>query len=254
MSNIYESLLRIEKLYNCKSTIETAALLKMPNVTFYDNRRKAENEFKRTGELLNEINPIKKELLKKVIERKTTNSLYQAFVDLAARDNLNLNWVFYGKPPIYNNTSKIAKIVGTGDLKDYINDDTVAIPYYSNIKASAGNGYCNSENEELDYIVLPKNMIKAKKINALKVDGDSMSPNIKAESIILIDLEAKALKNNAVYVVRYDDEVYVKRIEELEDYILLRSDNIAYRTITAKKEDICIIGQVINTILNENIE
>lgn len=97
-------------------------------------------------------------------------------------------------------------------------------------------------------------MISGKKLNAIKVYGDSMSPNIKPDSIILIDLDKKELKNNTVFALRYEDEVYVKRIEDHGDTILLKSDNIQYSTIVTKRNKIFIIGQVVSTILDKNIE
>jgi phage repressor protein C with HTH and peptisase S24 domain len=202
---------------------------------------------------------IKKNILKNAIyggkQKHFTNALYLHFIDLAKKDNLNLNWVFNGVAPIQLGSSeKVAKFVQNHNLKEYVTDDTVAIPYFTEIKASAGNGYLNDEEYEPDFIVLPKNMIKGKKLNAIKVNGDSMAPNIKPDSIVFIDLAAKKLKKACVYVVRYDDEVYVKRLEELDNHILLRSDNISYSTITAKKEDVTIIGQVINSMATGNIE
>ncbi|MFY9075330.1 helix-turn-helix domain-containing protein [Malaciobacter mytili] len=259
MSTIYEALLRIEELYNCKNMTDTADLLGMPKNTFYDNKRKAKADFDKIQELENETNPIKRDILKKAIsnnkQKHYSNALYHQFIELAIKDNLNLNWIFNGDLPIHNDSSeKIAKIVQSHYLKEYVTDDTVAVPYFQDIKASAGNGYFNSEDDEPDFIVLPKTMIKGKNINALRVHGDSMAPNIKPDSIIFIDLSKKKLKKACVYVVRYEDEVYVKRLEELDDHILLRSDNISYSTITAKKEDVHIIGQVVNSMSTGNIE
>jgi phage repressor protein C with HTH and peptisase S24 domain len=240
MNTIYEALERVQELYGKKNMIEMAELLGMPKNTYYDNARKAKEDYDKIKEYEKEQNPIKKEILKKAIY---------------GGKQKHLNWIFSGTPPIQlGSNEKIGKIVQNYNLKEYVTDDTVAVPYFQDIKASAGNGYLNSENDEPDFIVLPKAMIKGKNINALRVHGDSMAPNIKPDSIIFIDLSKKKLKKACVYVVRYEDEVYVKRLEELDDYILLRSDNISYSTITAKKEDVHIIGQVVNTMSTENIE
>lgn len=259
MNTIYEALERVQELYGKKNMIEMAELLGMPKNTYYDNARKAKEDYDKIKEYEKEQNPIKKEILKKAIyggkQKHFTNALYLHFIDLARKDNLNLNWIFSGTPPIQlGSNEKIARIVQNHNLKEYVTDDTVAVPYFQDIKASAGNGYFNSEDDEPDFIVLPKTMIKGKNINALRVHGDSMAPNIKPDSIIFIDLSKKKLKKACVYVVRYEDEVYVKRLEELDDYILLRSDNISYSTITAKKEDVHIIGQVVNSMSTGNIE
>jgi phage repressor protein C with HTH and peptisase S24 domain len=229
----------------------------MPKMTFFDNRRKALEDYKKIEQLKNEQNPVKKAILEKSInngKKQYINSLYLSFIELAARDNLNLNWVFYNQLPIHNNEEKIGKVVQNYYLSEHLNDDSVAIPYFTDIKASAGNGYINSEDKTSDFIVLPKSMISGKKLNAIKVYGDSMSPNIKPDSIILIDLDKKELKNNTVFALRCEDEVYVKRIEDHGDTVLLKSDNIQYSTIVTKRNKIFIIGQVVSTILDKNIE
>ena len=171
MTHIYDALLRIEKLYDCKTATDTANLLGMPKMTFFDNRRKALEDYKKIEQLKNEQNPVKKAILEKTInsngKKQYINSLYLSFIELAARDNLNLNWVFYNQLPIYNNEEKIAKVVQNYYLSEHLNDDSVAIPYFTDIKASAGNGYINSEDKTSDFIVLPKSMISGKKLNAI---------------------------------------------------------------------------------------
>ena len=71
MTHIYDALLRIEKLYNCKTATDTANLLGMPKMTFFDNRRKALEDYKKIEQLKNERNPVKKAILEKLIN---TNS------------------------------------------------------------------------------------------------------------------------------------------------------------------------------------
>lgn len=259
MVNIYESLKRIEKLYNCEKSTETAKLLNLPNMTFLDNKRKAEAEYNKLKQYEIETNPIKKEILAKELSKNNgkkqyANSLYQSFIDLAAKDNLNLNWVFYGQLPIKNNDEKIGKIVQNYFINEHLNDDSIAIPFFNNIKASAGNGYINDENDEPDFMVLPKSMVVGKNLNAIKVFGDSMSPNIKQDAVILIDLDKREIINNRVYAIRYDNEVFVKRLEVSGDQILLKSDNVQYNTIIAKKSKVYVIGQVVSSILDQNIE
>lgn len=93
-----------------------------------------------------------------------------------------------------------------------------------------------------------------KNLNAIKVYGDSMHPNIKQDSIILINMDKKEIQNNTVYAVRYENEVFVKRLEVVNDNILLKSDNVQYNTIIAKKSKVYIIGQVISSIQENNID
>lgn len=261
MLNIYECLMRIEELYDCKTSLQTAKLLNLQKTTFYNNKYRAEEEYKNLKKYEIETDPLKKEYLaKKLFENKNqrqhANTLIQAFIDLAIKDNLNLNWIFYGELPIKNsNDEKVGKIVDKNLLKEHLNSNSIAIPFYVNIKASAGTGYINEDFEENDFIVLPKSMTKGNKnLNAIKVYGDSMSPNIKQDSIILINIDKKEIQNNTVYALRYENEVFVKRLEVVGDNILLKSDNVQYNTIIARKSKVYIIGQVISSIQENNID
>ena len=248
MFDLMPSLDRIKDLYKVSSQTDTSALIGMVNTTFYDNYTKAKNDSKLLEDIKTETNPVKKKILEKAIEqskkKKYTNALYGKLIEFANKENLNLNWVFYGEFPTYKNeSSKIGKMVQEQNLEEHQNEDNISIPYYLN------------NNEQSDFIILPKTIINGDHLNAFNInDNDSMSPNIKPNSIIFIDLSKKKLKKACVYLVSYKDELYVKRLEDLEDHILLRSDNIAYSTITAKKDEVSIIGQVINSISSSHIE
>ncbi|MGK0255487.1 MAG: phage repressor protein C with HTH and peptisase S24 domain [Arcobacteraceae bacterium] len=255
---LFEALGRIEKLYDIKSRQTAAELFKMPVTTFQENRKKAKDEYDLIKSLDNEANPIKKELLEKKLSGKGrknySNPIIDKIVELSQKENLNLNWVFYGIGSTYVGVdAKIARVVDERSIKEYITEDYISIPYYGEIKASAGSGYQNDDVNETEYIIMPKNIVDGKNLNAIKVFGDSMSPNIKPDSIVFIDLNKIDIKTACVYVLRYRDEIFIKRLESFEDLVLLRSDNIAYTTVHAKREEVHIIGQVINSISNNSI-
>ena len=259
MFKLFSAIERIEKLYNVNSRLDVATLLGMSLSTFQDNRRRAKDEADLLTSLNTETNPIKKELIEKQLSGKGrknySNPIVDKIVELSQKDKLNLNWVFYGTGPTYIGVDeKIAKVVDEKILQENMSEDYISIPYYSEIKAAAGGGYQNDDINETEYIIMPKNIVDGKNLNAIKVFGDSMSPNIKPDSIVFIDLQKTQIKAACVYVLRYDDEIFIKRLEQFEDLILLRSDNIAYNTIHAKKEEVEIIGQVINSISNNSIE
>ena len=72
MTHIYDALLRIEKLYDCKTATDTANLLGMPKMTFFDNRRKALEDYKKI-EQLKLINLLSKKLIFLVIYDENAN-------------------------------------------------------------------------------------------------------------------------------------------------------------------------------------
>ena len=107
-------------------------------------------------------------------------------------------------------------------------------------EASAGFGRINCD-EPAEYIEVYKHDF-SKKAFVVKVLGDSMEPEIKDGSIIIVDPNQCDWDyiNNKIGVVRYKDEVYVKRIRLRNNgrVILLESINPAYETITILSEDI----------------
>lgn len=256
MSNKNEILELIKELYGCKKLLDIASVLEINMNTFYDIKKKIDEEEKLKTQIDIELDSKKRDQLIKKLEdrRRRPNVLFESIIKLAEKDCLNLNWLFYGKPPIYVNEKKVAKIVQKQHLADFQSDDLVSVPYFANIKASAGNGYINYDDEDQDYLILPKQIVNTKKAHALRVDGNSMSPNIRENSIIIVDLNQTDIINNNVYVVRFEDEIYVKRLELVDDNVLLRSDNMEYKTIVVPRARLSIIGKVLNTIQNENID
>lgn len=107
-------------------------------------------------------------------------------------------------------------------------------------EASAGFGRINCD-EPLEYIEVYKHDFSRKSF-VVKVAGDSMEPEIKDGSVIIVDPNQCEWEhiNNKIGVVSYKDEVYVKRIRLRNNgrVILLESINPAYETITILSEDI----------------
>jgi repressor LexA len=236
--NMDKTIERLKEYYNLKNEVAIAEKLDIPLSTYRDNYKKAVTENERV--------------------RKTGNMLYEVILNLCIQDNLNPNWVFFGKYPRTNGEEdRDAKIISKKDLKDYLNDDTISIPYFTDIAASAGGGCINEECQELEYLVMPKVFLKdlsEKYIQAIKIIGDSMEPNIKSNSVVFIDTNDKEKLNNAVYVVNLAGEIFIKRLEFLDDTVLLKSDNIIYNTIAAKKSEIKIIGKVKNSVSLDQIK
>lgn len=158
---------------------------------------------------------------------------------------------------LYNKGSMFDKAAGAldnafSDFDTNNNTSRYSITYYPEIKAAAGNGYVNCDDSEVDIISLPKQVLAQNfnpgKIDAIKVYGDSMHPTISENDIIFISKKHTEIFDNKIYVLRYGDEIRVKRIFKRKDEkIVLRSDNNSYpdETVSIYDEDIKILGQVI---------
>lgn len=125
------------------------------------------------------------------------------------------------------------------------------VPHYLDIRACAGtNGYANGEHHgEVEMISLPSELVGKKvttgKIEAIKADGDSMHPTIKNGDIIFICKKIKDIIDGKIYVLVYNDEVYVKRVFKRKNTIIIKPDNSIYPQDEVYAKDVRIVGQVI---------
>ena len=167
--------------------------------------------------------------------------------DIEKTTGISASWLLLGTGDMFDKPAgTLAKAFGDDSGSRY------TISYYPDIKASAGPGYCNSEISDVEIISLPKAIINKRintgKIDAIRVHGDSMTPTIRENDIIFIATNMTEVYDNKIYVIRYGDEIRVKRIfKRRGEKILLRSDNQAFpdEEISVHDEEVAILGQVI---------
>ena len=166
---------------------------------------------------------------------------------IEAKLGISAAWLLLGVGDMFDKPS--------GALAKAFDDDTgsrYAVSYYPDVRASAGNGYYNDDSSEIEIISLPKAVIDRKisvgKIDAIKVHGDSMHPTIKENDIIFVATNMREVYDNKIYVIRYDEEIRVKRLfKRRGEKVLLRSDNTIYpdEEISIHDEAVAVLGQVI---------
>lgn len=119
-----------------------------------------------------------------------------------------------------------------------LKEDTIIIKKHG--IASAGCGKINFSDLNEDVQVYANNF--GKNIFAVEVEGDSMEPEIKDGSILIVDPDKKEWIDieDKIAVVSYNEEVYVKRIRLNNSgrIIILESLNPKYRDITILSEEI----------------
>lgn len=127
--------------------------------------------------------------------------------------------------------------------------ETINIPFYKDFVASAGFGVENFAGE-MELIPFKKRELSLmfgitsfNKIGIIQVIGDSMSPTLK-EGQMLVFVDDSTSIEGAIYIVQYQDEVFVKRLKKRP--LELVSDNKEYSNIAIKElEEIRIIGRVV---------
>lgn len=139
-------------------------------------------------------------------------------------------------------------------IKIVDNDNILNLPVYG--KASAGRGYINIETP-LYYMPISKGNF-SKRSFFVEISGNSMTPTLEDGEFALVDPDNIAYVKNKIYVVTYNDEGYIKRLEFKDKLrvITLKSDNPEYDDIDIPEEMqeyFKINGRVVEVISKKKI-
>jgi len=136
--------------------------------------------------------------------------------------------------------------LGTGD-------NCITLDYYPDVFGSCGTGVF-VPSEQRAQISLSKDCIadysKCAHYSVINAIGDSMTPYIHdKDKLIVKHWDGEQIKDNGVYVFRYCDEIFVKRLSKNIDQIVIKSDNPIYDTRKiAVSKDFQIIGQIVGLL------
>ena len=78
------------------------------------------------------------------------------------------------------------------------------------------------------------------------VRGDSMLPEIQDGAKVLIDISQRELVNNKIYAVSVNNEIFIKKLFQDKNQIILRSENHDYKDKIYKTTDeLNVIGRAV---------
>lgn len=131
------------------------------------------------------------------------------------------------------------------------NDNCIDIEYYSDVWASCGSGSMVFE-ETTEKLSVPKSLIQNysqnKKYSVINSRGDSMTPFIQDRDKLIVEhWQGGQIIDNCIYVFRYANELFVKRLVKNITQIVIKSDNTLYEPIkiSDKDQDFEVIGQIV---------
>lgn len=175
---------------------------------------------------------------------------------IATACKVSLQWLLFGDGP------EETKITADRDIEKFNASNNVSIPQYTG-NASAGNGSYAANVDSYAVInigrdVLPPIVLsRLSSLVAVTVRGDSMIPSLYDCDTIFVDTKDCEIITGAVYVLRRDTDLLVKRLSwSVTGDLIVSSDNPLYKPeqISAVKarqlfEDggfpIAIVGRVI---------
>lgn len=135
-----------------------------------------------------------------------------------------------------------------GERQQSVDCEYIDIPFFDDIKASAGYG-CLCEDENFYSISLPKKIFRYCNIAnlvAITSHGNSMEPVLTHESLLVIDTNVEHVHDGSMYVVRQDELIRVKLVSLSAKGLVLQSYNKNYpEEIYENYSDIDILGKVV---------
>lgn len=158
--------------------------------------------------------------------------------------------------PKYETMSKIANVLGvsveylmTGGATSPVEVSSVSIPILGYVAAGVP---ISAITDILGEVTISEHMAKRGEFFALKIKGDSMSPQIPEGDIVIVRSQPD-VESGDVAVVQIDgEEATCKKVQVLENGILLQPLNPAYNAVfysaaEIENKPVTIIGKVMES-------
>ncbi len=114
---------------------------------------------------------------------------------------------------------------------------------------SMGGGSTETGDRALTYLSFRTEWIRSKgnpdNMTVIRAFGDSMEPTITDGSVVLIDEGRRQFVKNKIYYLRYNGQMYIKRLVERDGHLAIVSDNDPNAYLVSDADDFEIIGRCI---------
>ncbi len=151
----------------------------------------------------------------------------------------------------YLNDEEVDKIQNYYKIDLLKSNESINVTYYSNYNEL--NNLISKHTIDIPLNCFD-NFSKYKKYFAINATGDTMSPFIKDNDKLIIEYyTGEQIRDNRIYIFKYNDEFFIKRLIKNIDQIVIKSDNDIYpiRFIdTNSTQNLSIIGQIVGLIRN----
>jgi len=171
---------------------------------------------------------------------------------IAKKTGYSIDWLLTGEGDV-KRSEAIANIPEYTIGKD-LGEDFVLVPRYE-VMASAGGGAMVHSEQVVDHLAFRSEWVRnaldvsVKALALISVKGDSMEPTLSNGDLILVDTSTQKIDDNAIYVLRFNGSLLVKRIQrKFDGSVVIKSDNQAYdpEVITGGAiEELHIVGRVV---------
>lgn len=136
--------------------------------------------------------------------------------------------------------------------------NTIDMDYYPSVFGSCGSGsFVFSEEKEVLKVPcrLVQNYSRAKKYSVINAVGDSMTPHILDHDRLIVEhYDGGQICDNRIYIFRFYDNIFVKRLVLNLDQIVVISDNKDYQQRIIQRSEVDnfqIIGKIVGIFRTE---
>lgn len=116
---------------------------------------------------------------------------------------------------------------------------------------SMGGGSTETGDRTLTYLSFRTEWIRSKGnpeyMTVIRAFGDSMEPTIPDGSVVLVDEGRRQFVKNKIYYLRYNGQMYIKRLVDRDGQLCIASDNDPNLLLVSDADDFEIIGRCIWT-------
>lgn len=131
-------------------------------------------------------------------------------------------------------------------------EDYAFVPLYD-AQCSAGDGSWNENSRVLTHLSftrysLRKQGLTPDHLSAIRIDGDSMEPVLNSGDTVLIDHTRTTIEGEGIYVLRFEDHLYAKRLQRNFDGVVIISANKEYAPVTVpsdRLDELQVVGRAV---------
>lgn len=92
---------------------------------------------------------------------------------------------------------------------------------------------------------LLKEPVNKDSLFVIKVDGESMQPVIMNRTLVVADISQREIKDGCVYLVYYDNKMWIKKAEQKLNEMIFVSINEAYSHLVYKEEEVRVVAKAV---------
>lgn len=162
----------------------------------------------------------------------------KVLISLAQAAGVNLNWLATGEGAM----EKSAEAARPGSL--------TLLPFLGTAE-SPGDEVIPGRKKNLTSQAfcrfwLGSHGLDSKTLAAMQIRGDSMSPTVRDEDLVLIDVNAKDIQDDKIYVIQDADSLLIRRLQlQPGGKVRTLCDNPTHREFEVPREALEIVGRVV---------